>query len=130
MTTRKQRAAAKRNIAPRIVASDSNTSVSVSKALMQRTLQKYERIKKLAVMKVVPAEDVEAAKTDYDVSVAQYEHALRTLKFVQLEVQLAETELQEAASRPRTTGNSTDDFELKKLKIKLEMAKVKASEVE
>ena len=43
---------------------------------------------------------------------------------------LAQTELQEAASRPRTTGNSTDDFELKKLKIKLEMAKVKASELE
>jgi multidrug resistance efflux pump len=123
-------AAAKRNIAPRIVAADSNVSVSVSKALMQRTLQKYERIKKLAEMKVVPTEDVEAAKTDYDVSTAQYEHALRTLKFAQLEVQLAETELQEAASRPRTTGNSTDDFELKKLKIKLEMAKVKASEVE
>jgi hypothetical protein len=81
-------------------------------------------------MKVVPAEEVEAAKTDYDVSVAQYEHALRTLKFAKLEVELAETELQEAASRPRTTGNSAEDFELKKLKIKVEMAKVKASEVE
>jgi multidrug resistance efflux pump len=111
--------------------SDSNTSVTVAKKLMEKAKLSYERMKTLADKHVVPAADLEMAKLEYDVQAAHYEHALRTLKYAQLEVQLAETELQEAASRPRTTGGSTDDgFEVKKLKIKLEMAKLKASDLE
>jgi exonuclease VII small subunit len=118
----------KRDLAQRSSASDSFSSVSVAKTLMHRTLQKYERIKKLAEIKVVSVEELEAAKADYDVSVAHYERAQRNLKYAQLELELAETELQEAAATPRTTGGAVDPgFDLKKLRIKVEMAKVKVS---
>jgi multidrug resistance efflux pump len=97
---------------------------------MQRTLQKYERIKRLAEIKVVPAEELEAAKTDYDVSIAQYEHAQRTLKYAQLLVDLAQTEYDEAIATNKAAPNSASEFELKKLKIKVELAKVKVNELE
>ena len=67
---------------------------------------------------------------EYDLGVAQYEHALRTLKYAQLLVELAETEYQEAIEKNKAAPNTYSEFELRKLKIKVELAKVKMSEVE
>ena len=87
-------------------------------------------MKPLADSKVVPAVELELAKTDYEVSVVQYEHALHTLKYAQLLVDLAQTEFDEALAKNKAAPNSVSEFELKKLKIKVELAKVKASELE
>jgi hypothetical protein len=124
------RAELKRELAQRSSISDSNTSVSVWKKLVQKTKQKYDRLKPLADSKVVPAVELELAKTDYEVSVVQYEHALHTLKYAQLFVDLAQTEYDEALAKNKAAPNSVSEFELKKLKIKVELAKVKASELE
>ncbi len=110
--------------------SDSGTSVKYRQAVVEVAKQKYERMKSLADQRVVPAAELESAKADYEVSVAQLQRAQRILRYSQLEVELAETELQEATAGPRTTASGPDDFELKKLKIKLEMAKVKTSALE
>ncbi len=120
----------KRAIAQQASLSDSNTSVSVRQKLVEVTKQKYERMKLLADTKIVPAADLELAKADYDVSIAQLQHAQRTLKYARLLVDLAQTEYDEAIAKNKATPNSVSDFELKKLKIKVEIAQVKASEVE
>jgi multidrug resistance efflux pump len=110
---------------------ESSPSVSVWKKIVESKKHDYERMKALANGAAASAAEVENARLDYDIAVAQLEHRQRTLKYAQLEVQLADTELQEAASRRRTTGASIDNgFELKKLQIKVEMAKVKVSELE
>jgi hypothetical protein len=43
---------------------------------------------------------------------------------------LADTDYQEALAKNKSAPNSVSDFELKKLKLKVDLAKVKASEVE
>jgi multidrug resistance efflux pump len=119
-----------RELARRSSLTDSNTSVSVWKKLVDSRKLQYDRMKQLADKKVVPAADLEMSKTDYEVCVAQYEHALRTLKYAQLLVDLAQTEYDEGIAKNKAAPNSVSEFELKKLKIKVELAKVKASEIE
>ena len=61
-------------------------------------------MKPLADKKVVSAAELEMAKTDYEVCVAQYEHALRTLKYAQLLVELAQTEYDEAVAKQKAAS--------------------------
>jgi beta-lactamase regulating signal transducer with metallopeptidase domain len=124
------RSALKRELARQSSFSETNTSVSVWKKLTASRKQGYERMKLLADKKVVPAADLEMAKTDYEVCVAQYEHTFRTLKYAQLLVSLAETDYEEALAKNKAAPHSVSEFELKKLQIKVDLAKVKASEIE
>jgi beta-lactamase regulating signal transducer with metallopeptidase domain len=124
------RAEMKRELAQRSSLSESNTSVSVWKKLAQNKKLQYDRMKQLVDNRAASAADLEMAKTDYEVCVAQLEHALRTLKYAQLLIDLAQTEYDEAAAKQKAAPNSVSDFELKKLRIKVELAKVKASELE
>jgi beta-lactamase regulating signal transducer with metallopeptidase domain/protein involved in polysaccharide export with SLBB domain len=110
---------------------ESSPSVSVWKKIVEQKKRDYERMKQLAEGAAVSAAEVEKAKAELEIAQAQYEHRQRTLKYAQLELKLAETELQEEIARPRTTGGPEDNqFEVKKLQIKVEMAKVKVSELE
>jgi beta-lactamase regulating signal transducer with metallopeptidase domain len=124
------RAALKRELAQHSSVSEFNTSASVWRKLVESRKLQYDRMKVLADKKVVPTADLETSKTEYEICVAQYEHALRTLKYAQLLVELAQTEYDEALAKNKAAPNSVSEFELKKLKIKVELAKVKASEVE
>jgi hypothetical protein len=124
------RAELKRELAQRSSLSEANTSVSVWKKLAQNKKLQYNRMKQLVDNKAASAAELEMAQTDYEVSFAQYEHAQRTLKYAQLLIDLAQTEYDEAIAKNKAAPNSVSEFELKKLKIKVELAKVKASELE
>ena len=105
-------------------------SVSAWKIIVASKKSHFERMKALSASHAVTAEELEQAKKDYDLSIAQRDHALRNLKYAQLGVDYAETEYQEAVAKHTADPKSISEYELRKLRLKVDMARLKVSECE
>jgi hypothetical protein len=109
--------------------SESPASLSVLQKIVDGKKQAYDGMKALGKERFVSASELLQAKNDYEVSVARYEQAQRALKYNQLLVELAEVELQQAAEANKATTGAVSELELRKLKIKIDLAKAKLSEL-
>jgi beta-lactamase regulating signal transducer with metallopeptidase domain/protein involved in polysaccharide export with SLBB domain len=110
--------------------SDSSLSIGVVTKLVEGRKQYYERVQSLAQKNLVSVDELEKAKNDYEAHVARLEQAKRALKYNELLVELAETEYQEALEKNLTSPNAVSKFEIRKLQLKVELAKAKLSELE
>lgn len=106
------------------------SSVSYWKKVVESKKRDYERLQSLAEANEITTSQLERGKLDYELSLAQYEHAKRNLRYAQLQLELAEAEFQQAARAERNAPNTIPELEIRKLKIKVEMAKIKVSDVE
>jgi beta-lactamase regulating signal transducer with metallopeptidase domain len=109
--------------------SDAPLSASVWKKIVDGKKRSYERMLALGKKNVISSSELEQAKNDYEVSIARHEQALRALKYNQLLVELAEVEYQAAVESSKVSPGSVTDFEVRKLKIKVDLAKAKLSEL-
>jgi hypothetical protein len=109
--------------------SEPSLSISVMKKLVDGSKQQYERLQSLASQKVVSAAKLERAKNEYEVNRARLEQASRALKYNQLLVELAEIEYQEAVEKNKAGAGSVSELEVRKLRIKVDLAKAKLAEL-
>jgi beta-lactamase regulating signal transducer with metallopeptidase domain len=109
---------------------DEPSSVRYWNKVVENKKRRYERLETLAKANEISATELDKAKLDYELSVAQYEHAKRNLRYAQLQVELAETDYQQALDTNKVSPRSIPELEVRKLRIKVDMAKVRLSDVE
>lgn len=110
-------------------ASESSLSIGVIKKIVEGRKQYYERLQSLADKNLASASELQNAKNEYETNVALYQQALRALQYHQLLVELAETEYQQAVEVNKVAPSAVPELEVKKYRIKMELAKAKLSEL-
>jgi hypothetical protein len=108
---------------------NSTLSIGVVKKLVEGRKRNYERVQDLARKNLISASELERVKNEYEAELARMEQAQRALKYYQLQVEFAETEFQEAAEKNKAGAGAVTEFELRKLRLKVELAKAKLSEL-
>lgn len=111
------------------VSGDSPLSIGVVKKLVEGQKQNYERLQALAKKNLVSTSELERTKNEYEAELAHLEQVQRALKHSKLLVELAETEYQEALSKYQSGVVGVTEFDVRKLEIKVELAKAKVEEL-
>lgn len=114
---------------PQNLGSESRPSVRILKKIVERKKLDYERAQSLASNRAISISELEKEKSDYEISIAKYEQALRAVKYNELLVDLAEIEYQQAVDASKAVPNSLPKTELRKLEIKVELAKARLAEL-
>jgi beta-lactamase regulating signal transducer with metallopeptidase domain/protein involved in polysaccharide export with SLBB domain len=109
---------------------ESISSASAWKKIVESKKLSYDRAQTLAKKRVISTAELDSAKIDHELAVARYEHAKRELRYSELQCQLAVLALQKAVDANKAAPNAVSEYEIKKLQIEVEMAKVRMSDVE
>jgi hypothetical protein len=102
-------------------------SLKVRKKIVDRDKLLYERMKR-AVAEGAPASELERTQSDYEISVALLEQAMRSVEYRKLLVQLAEAEYAQVIEANKA-GARVPQSEVYKLELKVKLAKAKLAEL-
>ena len=104
-------------------------SIGMLQKLVARNKEDYDRLAKLAQDKAVSASELAKSKTEYEYSIEALQQAQHTLEYRKALVELAKAEYEQALAANKQAPNAVSEFELRRLKIMVNLAEAKLKEV-
>jgi hypothetical protein len=104
-------------------------SMSVLKKMVEREKQKLDYMIELARNGKVPAAEAETQKANLEISIQRLRQAERALEYHRALVQLHAAEYEAALESNRLAPRSVSDSELRKLRLKVQLAEAKYKEL-
>ncbi len=106
-----------------------NESISVLKKFVEREKQQYERLKELAANNAVSTAEVATQQSNYEISRARLEQAMRALEYHKAMVALAAAEYETALEASKKAPGAVTESELRKLQLKVQAAEARFKEL-
>jgi hypothetical protein len=104
-------------------------SMSVLKKIVEREKQKYDYLAEMAKNGKVPAAQAETQKANYEISMERLRQAERALRYHQALVEVHAAEYESALESNKLAPKSVSESELRKLQLKVQLAKAKYQEL-
>jgi bla regulator protein BlaR1 len=124
-----ERSAAMNELAQLASSSAPVRSIGMLQKLLTMKKEEYDRLAGLAENKVITASELSKAKADYEYSQEELRQAKHTLEYRKALVDLAKAEYQQAVEANKQAANAVSEFELRRLKIMVDLAEAKLKEV-
>jgi multidrug resistance efflux pump len=101
----------------------------VLKKFVEREKQQYERLKELAANNAVSTAEVATQQSNYEISRARLEQAMRALEYHKAMVALAAAEYETALEASKKAPGAVTEFELRKLQLRVQAAEARFKEL-
>jgi beta-lactamase regulating signal transducer with metallopeptidase domain len=124
-----ERSAAMSELAQLASSSAPTRSIGMLQKMTAVKKEEYDRLATLAKDKVVSASELAKAKADYEYSIDELRQAQHTLEYRKALVDLANVEYQQAIAANKQAPNAVSEFEMRRLKIMVNLAEAKLKEV-